>query len=71
MKKQDLVKSVCAAVKELRISKDVSQVALAEKSGVDRSYIIRLETGTANNPSIKQIEKLVKALGGKIVITIS
>jgi len=68
--KTDLIKTVSEAMRQLRIEKEVSQEQLSKKSGVDRSYISRLELGIAN-PSLKKIERLVKALGGdvKVVIT--
>lgn len=50
-------------LKELRLEKGMSVYELAKRSGVDTSYIHRLEAGKKNNPSVKVIDKLAKALG--------
>ena len=50
-------------VKELRLKKGVtSQMALANKSNIDRSYIGGVERGQ-RNISLKNIEKIAKTLG--------
>lgn len=48
-------------VRELRKSKEWSQIKLEELSSVDRTYISDIERGV-RNPSIKTLEKLAKAL---------
>ena len=39
------------ALKSLRLKSDKSRYRLAQYSGIDQSYIQRLETGEKNNPS--------------------
>ncbi|MDO4764228.1 MAG: helix-turn-helix transcriptional regulator [Flavobacteriaceae bacterium] len=46
----------------------LTQQELAEKSGIDKSYISRLENGSVQ-PSIGTFLKLIQALGMKIEIT--
>ncbi len=51
-------------VRELRKAKKLSQSQLADKVGVDRSYIGLLERGE-RNPSLEVIADMAKALGTK------
>ncbi|MGB3945974.1 MAG: helix-turn-helix transcriptional regulator [Candidatus Saccharimonadales bacterium] len=51
-------------VRELRKAKKLSQSQLADKVGVDRSYIGLLERGE-RNPSLEVIADIAKALGTK------
>lgn len=43
----------------------MSQRDLAEKSGVSREYIARIELGQ-HDPTLSTLEKLAKALGVKV-----
>lgn len=52
-----------------RLEKGLSQKQLAEKVGTKQSAISRLEGGNSN-PSIAFLEKISKALGGKLQITL-
>ena len=51
-------------IRELRIEQNMTQVLLAAKVGVDRSYLGFLERGE-RNPSFDIILKIAKALGLK------
>lgn len=48
-------------IKQLRTASSLSQEKLGEMTGLDRTYISGIERGV-RNPSIKNIEKLAKAL---------
>ena len=52
-------------LKALRVKQGLSQAGLAERAGVSREYIARLETGH-HNPTLSTLEKLAKALKVKV-----
>jgi transcriptional regulator with XRE-family HTH domain len=52
-------------IRELRNDAGLSQERLGEITGLDRTYISGIERGV-RNPSIRNIEKLAKALKVKI-----
>lgn len=58
-----------AMIIEKRIKKGLTQAALARKVGTKQSAIARLESG-AYNPSMAFLEKIAKALGGRLSISI-
>ena len=58
----DIQKKFGLKVKELRQQKNFSQEKLALKSGLHRTYISDIERGS-RNVSLKNIEKISKALG--------
>lgn len=49
-------------IREIRTQKGFSQEVLASKSGLHRTYISDIERGD-RNVSLKNVEKLAKALG--------
>lgn len=49
-------------LKQLREAKGWSQATLADRAGVSREYIARLETGK-HDPPLSRVEKLATALG--------
>jgi putative transcriptional regulator len=55
------LKRLIMRLKQLRAKRDMSQADLAEKSGISREYIARLETGH-HDPSLGTLVKLAKAL---------
>lgn len=52
-------------VRELRLEAGYSQEKLGGLTGLDRTYISGIERGV-RNPSIKNLEKLAKALNVRI-----
>jgi transcriptional regulator with XRE-family HTH domain len=53
--------SVAWNVRRIRVNRGISSEALATLSGVDRSYVSRLERGIAN-PTIGILEQICSAL---------
>ncbi len=50
-------------VRDIRLQKgDISQMALANKAGLDRTYMGGVERGE-RNVGLKNVEKIAKALG--------
>lgn len=52
-------------LRELRINAELTQEKLGEITGLDRTYISGIERGV-RNPSLRNIEKLAKALKVKV-----
>ncbi len=59
-----LYKQLGEKVKKARINAGFTQEELANKSGLHRTYIAGIETGR-RNISVKNLEKIAKALGVK------
>ena len=63
MSKHDkLLSALGLNVRKQRESREFTQEKLAEKSGLDPTYISDIERGR-RNPGIKNVAKLAKALG--------
>lgn len=58
------------AVMEARCNADLTQKQLADLTGIDQSDISKIERGVAN-PSVSTLERIAKALGGKLKIEIT
>ena len=50
-------------LKEKREARGLSQSALAKVSKVERTYLVKLESGDKKNPSLEVLKRLAKALG--------
>lgn len=61
--------SIITQVIQKRLDRGLSQKQLAEKIGTKQSAISRLEGGNSN-PSVAFLEKVAKALGGKLQISL-
>ena len=59
------VDRMARTVRTLRQARGLTQAQLADKSGVTREYIARLEAGRYD-PSLSVIEKVAKALKVKV-----
>ena len=57
------------AVVEARCQADITQKQLSDLTGIDQSDISKIERGVAN-PSVSTLERIAKALGGKLIIKI-
>ena len=57
------------AVTEARCQADITQKQLSELTGIDQSDISKIERGVAN-PSVSTLERIAKALGGKLIVKI-
>lgn len=57
-----LVTAVAATVRHFRKSIDVSQETLADKAGLDRTYISGVERGV-RNITLDSLEQIIQALG--------
>ena len=65
MKKNPILLAFGATIRRLRLEKDLTQRTLAERSGLDVSYISGVERG-CRNVSLKSLEKVAKGLGCSI-----
>ena len=64
--KSDILKRFGSKVRGLRVQKGFgSQMALALRSGLDRTYIGGIERGE-RNVSLKNIEKIARTLGVRV-----
>ncbi len=65
-KNTDILKKFGKRVREIRLQKGItSQITLANKAGLDRTYIGGVERGE-RNVGLKNIEKIAKAIGVSI-----
>jgi transcriptional regulator with XRE-family HTH domain len=64
--KDDILILFGSRIRELRLAKEMSQEAFAEKCGLHRNYIGMVERGE-RNVSLKNIAKMTKALNIDIV----
>ena len=61
--KAEILKKLGARVRELRLQKGISsQIAFANKAGLDRTYVGGIERGE-RNVALINLEKIAKALG--------
>jgi len=59
---KDDAKKLGGNLKKIRTEKNITQTDLAEKLGVDKSFISNIENGK-NNPTLSTITNLAQALG--------
>ena len=58
----DESKVIGNAIRTIRREKELSQLSVAQRSGVNLSYYCKLERGEAN-PSIRKLYAILRALG--------
>lgn len=66
----DVRARVALNVRRLRVDRKLSQEAFAVDARIDRTYVSRVERGL-ENPSIKVLERIAKALGVDVVDVVS
>jgi ribosome-binding protein aMBF1 (putative translation factor) len=59
-----------AALKALREQQGLSISDLADRTGMDRAMISRLENGLVDNPTIATMSRYAKALGKRVVVSL-
>jgi transcriptional regulator with XRE-family HTH domain len=64
-------KSLGEQIKHWRQQLGLSQQALAKEAGVSRDYIAKLEAGERVSPSMPVLERIAKALGVKVRVTLA
>lgn len=62
--------AAASAVMAARAASGLSQKQLAAITGIDQSDISKIERGVAN-PSVSTLERIAKALGGQLAISIA
>jgi len=61
---------MASIVQEARRRAGLSQAALAEKAGVPKSTVGRIESG-ARTPSVELVERLVRAAGLQVTVSLA
>jgi transcriptional regulator with XRE-family HTH domain len=64
-------KPVGEQIKYLRERRGLTQQRLAEEAGVSRAYIAKLEGGDRVSPAMPVLERIAKALGVKVRVTLA
>src|SRR5712692_3613587 len=59
-----------AALKALREQQGLSISDLADRTGMDRAMISRLENGLVDNPTIATMSRYAKALGKRVIVSL-
>lgn len=57
-----LTNQISKRIKELRLSRSMTQEMLAEKANIDESYLGKIERGMKSNLTIETLDKIIKAL---------
>ncbi|WP_404810445.1 helix-turn-helix domain-containing protein [Microbacterium algeriense] len=52
-----------AVMRAARLRRGWSQTELAERAAVDRPWLVKLETGRLDNPTLRRVLQVVQSLG--------
>jgi DNA-binding Xre family transcriptional regulator len=55
-----------AELRKVRESKSLSLTEIAERSGIDKAALSRLETGRNVNPTLRTLESIARAIGVRL-----
>ena len=62
--------NIAQKIKDIRISKNLSQKEIALSVGIDRGQYSRIENGKVE-PTLSSLEKISKALGVQIILQVT
>jgi HTH-type transcriptional regulator / antitoxin HipB len=57
-----------AAIRHYREQAGLTQQELADLTGIDRTYLVRLERGTAQSEQLRRILRVLRQLGVRVVL---
>jgi transcriptional regulator with XRE-family HTH domain len=57
-----LSRRLATVIRELRVTKQLTQVDLAKRAKIARGYLADIEAGHRKNPSLAVLQRLAKAL---------
>lgn len=55
-------------VRDIRLERSISQVELANETGLGQAFLSRLETGRETNLHLGTLERLAEGLGVRLVV---
>jgi len=58
--------AVSIQIRELRARRQLTQAELAKRAGLSWIYIAKLEAGDRLSPSLPVLERIARALGGRL-----
>lgn len=64
------LREALAALKKHREAAGISLSLLAERTGIDRAALSRLETGTHDNPTVLTLQRYAFGLGKRLVVQV-
>ena len=59
---------IAAFIKDSRVALNITQETLSVLTGVERSWISRLEVGRIEGMNLKTLDKLIEGLNSKLII---
>lgn len=62
MTKKDLEETIGQKIRKLRLAKDMTQEALARKSDIPYTTLVKIESDAVKNPSIDTVTKIAAGL---------